>query len=112
MDEELPENYLWMHDNAPPHIAMKTKAYLERKQITSLEWPPMLPDLNPIENVWSLLQKEVYKDQRVFKNTTDLWEAITTAWHVLPAETFQNLYNSMPGRMIKVIEEKGERIKF
>ena len=112
VEEDLPENFLWMHDNAPPHVANKTKEFLERKGIVSLTWPPMSPDLNPIENVWSLLQKEVYKEKKVYKNTTDLWEAIIAAWHALSAETFQNLYNSMPVRMIKVIEEKGERIKF
>lgn len=104
-----------MHDNAPPHVAMKTRGYLERKGITTMEWPPpMSPDLNPIENVWSILQKEVYKERKVFKNTTDLWDdAITSAWHALPLlETFQNLYNSIPSRVIKVLEEKGERIKY
>ena len=112
VDEILPDNFIWMHDNAPPHVSAKTKEYLERNGIVAMEWLPMSPDLNPIENVWSLLQKEVYKKKKVYKNTTDLWNAITAAWHALPLETFQNLYNSMPARMIKVIEEKGERIKF
>ena len=112
VDEVLPENFLWMHDNAPPHVVVKTKEYLERKGIVNLEWPQMLPDLNPIKNIWALLQKEVYKEKKVYKNTTDLWNAITTAWHALLLEIFKSLYNSIPARIIKVIEENSERIKF
>ncbi len=77
-----------------------------------MEWPPMSPDLNLIENIWSLMQSEVYKEKKVFKNTSELWDAIIAAWHALPLETFQNLYNSIPSRIIKVLEEKGERIKY
>ncbi len=61
VQENLPEDFVWMHDNAPPHVALRTKAYLERRGITTMEWPPMLPDLNLIENIWSLLQNEVYR---------------------------------------------------
>ena len=112
VEEELPENLIWMHDNAPPHVAMKMRAYLEREGITTMEWLPMSPDLNLIENIWSLMQSEVYKEKKVFKNTSELWDAIIAAWHTLPLETFQNLYNSIPSRIIKVLEEKGERIKY
>ena len=29
-NESLPDNFIWMHDNAPPHVAQKTKGYLEQ----------------------------------------------------------------------------------
>lgn len=112
VEDNLPDDFIWMHDNAPPHVALLTKGYLERKGITTMEWPPMSPDLNPIENIWSMLQKEVYKEKKVYKNTTDLWDAIVSAWHAIPLEVFQNLYDSIPGRLIKVLEEKGERISY
>ena len=51
VNDQLPDNFIWMHDNAPLHVVMKTKEYLEQKGITSMEWPPMSPDLNLIENV-------------------------------------------------------------
>ena len=112
VDEQLPDNFIWMHDNATPHVATKTKGYLEQKGIITMEWPPMSPDLNLIKNIWSLLQKEVYKSKKEYKNTTDLWDAIVAAWHTIPIETFKNLYNSIPSRLIKVLEEKGGRIPF
>ena len=48
VNESLPDDFIWMHDNAPPHVAQKTK---ERKGINTMEWLPMSPDLNPIENI-------------------------------------------------------------
>jgi hypothetical protein len=46
-----------------------------------MEWLLMLPDPNPIKNIWSLLQNEVYRGKKVYKNTTDLWNVISAAWH-------------------------------
>jgi len=48
-EDDLPEGYIWMQDNAPPHAATHTKTYLENKEIRVLSWPPHSPDLNPIE---------------------------------------------------------------
>ena len=112
VNESLPDDFIWMHDNAPPHVAQKTKGYLEWKGINTMEWPPMLPDLNPIENIWSMMKDEVYKKKKVYKNTTELWEAIMAAWHAIPIESFQTLYESIPCCLVKVIEEKGERIRY
>ncbi len=103
VNDQLPDDFIWMHDNATLHVATKTKEYLERKGITTMEWLPMSPDLNPIKNIWSILQKEVYKSKKEYKNTADLWDAIIAAWHVIPLETFKNLYNSIPSRLIKVL---------
>ena len=112
VNESLPDNFIWMQNNTPPHVAQKTKGYLERKGINTMEWLPMLPDLNPIENIWSMMKDEVYKKKKVYKNTTELWEAIVAAWHAIPIESFQTLYESIPHRLVKVIEEKGERIQY
>jgi transposase len=47
-----------MHDNAPTYTAIVVA--LENMQIEVMVWPPHSPDLNPIENLWSLLKAEIY----------------------------------------------------
>ena len=56
------EPFIFMQDNASPHTARITKAWLQENRIRTLDWPPYSPDLNPIENVWGLLKKRLYQD--------------------------------------------------
>jgi hypothetical protein len=38
-----------MDDNARPHRSRAVTAYLKSEAVTSVPWPAMRPDLNPIE---------------------------------------------------------------
>jgi transposase len=42
---------MFMQDNAKIHKAKKTIEWFENNGIVLLDWPPYLPDLNPIENL-------------------------------------------------------------
>ncbi|GBL99904.1 hypothetical protein AVEN_19410-1 [Araneus ventricosus] len=55
-------NWKYQHDNAPIHTSSATKYYLNSKNATVIEWPPMSPDLNPIENVWGIMSPNVYEN--------------------------------------------------
>ena len=35
--------------------------FLNEVAITTLEWSPYCPDINPIENIWSILKRKVLK---------------------------------------------------
>ena len=49
-------------DKDSKHIAKTTKTYMQRARIESIEdWPRRSPDLNPIENLWGLMEKELKK---------------------------------------------------
>ena len=49
----------FMQDNAPCHRAAIVQEWFEEEQLRVLDWPGNSPDLNPIENLWSLLQDKV-----------------------------------------------------
>ncbi len=70
-------------------------------------WPPSSSDLNPIENVWSILKWKIYEDGRQLASKPQLWEAILTSCKEIQAETLQNLTSSMDARIVKVISKKG-----
>jgi transposase len=51
LKQEHEEGFLFMENNARPHTAKKTLAFLRKEKIKILEWSPHSPDLNTIENL-------------------------------------------------------------
>ena len=50
-----PGGFWYMQDNARPHASGFAKKFFERNKIPLLEWRSISPDLNPIENLWHLI---------------------------------------------------------
>ncbi|KAL6467070.1 hypothetical protein MHYP_G00248740 [Metynnis hypsauchen] len=101
---------IFMHDNAPSHAAKNTSASLAAMGIKGdklMVWPPCSPDLNPIENLWSIIKRSVYDDGRQFTSKQQLWEGILSSCKTIEADTIQNLTNSMDERVQKLLSNKG-----
>ena len=54
-----PEIIYVVEDNSPVHRAKIVKKWFEEQNdIIRIDWPAISPDLNIIENIWSLVAKE------------------------------------------------------
>ena len=53
---------VFMQDNALCHIAKSVKIFLSEEDVIVMEWPAQSPDMNPIENVWKLLNERSKKN--------------------------------------------------
>lgn len=70
-------------------------------------WPSCSPDLNPMENIWGIMVRRIYANNRQYQTVQELKNAIQQAWNNISDEILQNLIRSMPSRIFQIIERGG-----
>ena len=106
-------NFIWQEDNDPKHTEYKRfgcRDFWERMGFQKLDWPAQSPDLNPIENLWAILDRRI--QNRRPKNGEELTAILTEASNSLPVDLLRNLALSMPNRLRAVIESNGYPTKY
>lgn len=107
---EMPLKFVFQHDNDPKHTAKIVKQWFVEKNIRVLQWPPQSPDLNPIENLWEIIEKKI-RTQNI-SNKNQLWQEIQNVWKSIDNEIISNLISSMPNRCQQVIANQGYWTKY
>ena len=85
-----------------------------------MKWLPYSRDLNPIEHVWPILNKNLhdhYLDLATMKGAAAKIEAALVPalkhhWEMIEPSVFENLARTMPNRVRAVIEAKGWYTKY
>ena len=100
-----------MQDNAPPHKAHLTRTFLEEENVNALQWPAVSPDMNPIENVWSYMKRELRKRNRC-RDTQHIFDTLVEIWEGLPPDFILKLTSSMRKRLKSVLKVNGGHTKY
>jgi transposase len=99
-------NYRFVMDNAKCHTSASSKEFLADAGIQLVpEWPAQSPDLNIIENLWSILRTKV--ERATTKDFDQFKRNLHAAWQTIDPVVVSRLYDSWNGRMSRVVESLG-----
>ncbi len=76
-------------------------------EFTLLKWPPQSPDLNPIEHLCDVVEREIHIMDVQPTNLQQLCDDIMSIWTKISEESFQHIVESMPRRIKAVLKAKG-----
>ncbi len=79
-------------------------------RLRTMCWPPQSPDLNPIEQIWELLKSMVNKNSRSSKD--NLWRCVQDVWNKISPSILKKYIDTMPKRLLAVIEDGGGHTKY
>ncbi len=88
------------------------RTFLEAKQISLLPWPAQSPDMNPIENAWAMLKRNLREQNRYPTSKDSLVERLSEVWNSVLNSYFETIIASMTSRVKALEKAKGLATKY
>lgn len=106
---DFKSNYIFQQDNASIHVSNETKSYFREESLSVLVWPPCSPDLNIVEQIWSILQKKLDKItiKTKIKDQDHLFSIISGLADTITISQVNTLFDSVPNRIKCVLKSNG-----
>jgi transposase len=109
-DVDHAEKWWFQHDNSPPFDSKVCNTWIHNNGIFKIEFPPSSPDLNPIENIWPVVDKLI--DDLHPTTSRAVAEAFKACWQRIPLEIWNDYAQSMPARCQAVIDANGDATSY
>ena len=110
------EPKLFVMDNDPSQTSAKAKCALSHAKCKMVQIPARSPDLNPIENVFHIVRRQLEAEVKQNTITTETWDEFVcrikrNLWSI-PKDYIDKTIASMPNRINLIVKAKGRRIKY
>jgi transposase len=106
----LVEQWYFLQDNSPNHTANAVRTWLHDNGVSCIDFPPYSPDLNPIENLWNEMARDV--ELHDCDTMEELQDVVAAVWDKVDGDSMRTLVHSMPKRCQAVIDAKGWHTKY
>jgi len=106
-DYGSPDGAWFQEDLTPCRTSKVAKACKQALGLKVLPWVGQSPDMNPIENAWSELDRRLRARPTAPKTKDQLFEVLQEEWAAIPDANFKKLAESMPSRVRAVVAAKG-----
>ncbi|GBL89930.1 hypothetical protein AVEN_178354-1 [Araneus ventricosus] len=100
---------IFQQDNAPCHKARIVLEWFEEHtdEFHLMSWPHNSPDLNPMEHVWDVMERQLRAQTQLCPNISTLRDRCLDIGYNLSPVMYQKLVASMPRRVAAVLKIKG-----
>jgi len=105
------DDWAVLQDNAPLHKTREIVDFLEQEAPYYVRnYPPLSPDFNIIEDIWSQMNTELNKYK--ITNLTSLKRQMTKIWKEFTWDKVRRSVDSLPHRLQECIDLKGDRTQY
>lgn len=110
----LGDRFILHQDNCPLHLGPEARIFFSTNNVNVLKTPPASPDLNPIENIWNLIDRKLssFLLNNFISTSEQLFDKVSEFAGEIPVETINKLIDTMPRRITDCIENNGKTTKY
>ena len=105
-------NLLYVQDNAPPHTARDTAAFLHQQDVEVMDWPARSPDMNPTEHVRDQVSVWIRDMIEPPSTTAELNNAVHQAWAAVQSGSVRTLVESLPCCFRAILAARGGHTRY
>ena len=106
---------MFLQDGDPSQNSAIASKAMKKLEVQVHSIPPRSPDINPIENVFHLLDKKLRSDaienNITYESYKEFSARVKATMETFPVDMIDKIINTMPKRMHEIVKCRGERLK-